>query len=116
MALAALIRQPVLITTRLIIIETVSLLTKRLSPFHARAWHEAFSKGKTVEIREFDPNLFTEAEEFWKSHKDKHWDLIDCYSFCIMRTEKIREAFTFDQHYRQAGFKTLLCQKDQSVT
>ena len=107
-ATAALSESVILISTRLIVIETVSLLTKRLSPFHARAWYESIVHTDAVQIREFDPGLFADAERLWMRHRDKDWDLIDCYSFCLMRKEKLTRAWTFDHHYSQAGFTILL--------
>ena len=96
-----------LITTRLVVCETVSLITKRLSLFYARAWFQALTKDPHVSIQEIDPMLLREAERFWLKHKDKTWDLIDCYSFTVMRRNKIVRAFTLDQHFRQAGFLML---------
>lgn len=29
---------------------------------------------------------------------------VDCLSFAVMRRERIREAFSFDEHFRAAGF------------
>jgi uncharacterized protein len=58
-----------------------------------------------VEIREFASEVFLEAEKLWLSHRDKEWDLIDCYSFSVMRREKIGAALAFDEHFRQAGFE-----------
>ncbi len=107
-ATAALSQRTVLITSRLIVIETVSLLTKRLSPFHARTWYASLAQATAVQIREFDPALYSRSEKLWMRHRDKDWDLIDCYSFCLMRKEKLTRAWTFDHHYRQAGFTTLV--------
>ncbi len=81
-----------IVTTQLVAIETVSLLTKRLSPFHARHWYHRLKHSPGVEIRDY-------------AHRDKEWDLIDCYSFCVMRRESIRVALAFDEHFRQAGFE-----------
>jgi hypothetical protein len=36
------------------------------------------------------------------------WGLVDCVSFVIMRSLGIREAFTADRHFEQAGFVALL--------
>lgn len=94
-----------MITTQLVVIETVSLLTKRLSPFHARHWYQRLQQAAGVEIRDFREDVFREAEKLWQSRRDKEWDLIDCYSFCVMRRESIQSAIAFDDHFRQAGFE-----------
>jgi predicted nucleic acid-binding protein len=39
---------------------------------------------------------------------DKDWPLTDCISFVVMEREGITEALTADQHFKQAGFVTLL--------
>lgn len=48
------------------------------------------------------------AFAFFKSRIDKEWGLVDCFSFEVMREKKIKQALTFDDHFRQAGFETLL--------
>jgi hypothetical protein len=53
------------------------------------------------------------------SFQRRGWDLlisrggsgakaVDCTSFALMQERKIRLAYTFDDHFRQAGFQTLL--------
>jgi predicted nucleic acid-binding protein len=96
--------RPELVTHRLIVIETVSLLTKRLSRFHAEAWSEVFHRCHAANVREFDLQVYREAEGFWRAHHHKEWDLIDCYSFVLMKMEGLKEVPTFDHHFRQAGF------------
>ena len=41
-------------------------------------------------------------------HTDKDWGLVDCVSFELMSHEDIRDAFTCDHHFEQAGFTRLL--------
>jgi predicted nucleic acid-binding protein len=106
-AVARLASCSTLVTTRLVVIETVSLLTKRLSSFHARHWYQRLKQSLGVEIRHYSPETFGEAEKLWQSHRDKEWDLIDCYSFCVMRREGITIALAFDEHFQQAGFETV---------
>lgn len=106
-ALDALSAEFTLITTRVVVFETVSLISKRLSPFYARAWFEGLLKDRHIVIHEVEPLLLRDAERFWLKHRDKAWDLIDCYSFSLMRREKLTRAFTLDEHFRQAGFGTL---------
>jgi predicted nucleic acid-binding protein len=47
------------------------------------------------------------AAGLFRRHADKECSFTDCVSFMIMR-ERIREAFTTDHHFRQAGFVPLL--------
>lgn len=54
------------------------------------------------------PELFTQAFTIYKTHKDKTWGLVDCISFAVMNQAKITQAFTFEQHFIQAGFQALM--------
>jgi len=54
------------------------------------------------------------AEQFergialYRQRPDKDWSLTDCISFKVMEESSITEALTADQHFRQAGFLTIL--------
>lgn len=48
------------------------------------------------------------ALDLYATRLDKTWGLVDCVSFLVMSDEGIREAFTTDRHFEQAGFKCLL--------
>jgi len=39
---------------------------------------------------------------------DKEWGLTDCISLVVMQKEQIKQAFTSDHHFEQAGFLKLL--------
>jgi len=39
---------------------------------------------------------------------DKEWSLTDCVSIAVMERDQIKEAFTSDHHFEQAGFIKLL--------
>ncbi len=43
-------------------------------------------------------------ETFERFNKDKTWSFTDCTSKVIMEQLKLREAFTFDQHFKQMRF------------
>lgn len=51
---------------------------------------------------------FDAALEFCSERTDKAWSMTDCSSFLIMQKYAIDSALTFDRHFEQAGFKTLL--------
>lgn len=65
----------------------------------------ASSRSQIIPVSE---SLFNEALNLYASRPDKSWGLIDCASFIVMETEGIREAFTNDRHFGQAGFESLL--------
>ncbi|MEM2936733.1 MAG: hypothetical protein QW231_06120 [Candidatus Bathyarchaeia archaeon] len=52
-------------------------------------------------------DVFDEAWSLFKEFKDKLWSFTDCTSFTVMKRHGLAAAFTFDEHYRQAGFKVL---------
>ena len=48
----------------------------------------------------------TEARAFQllRQHADQDFSFVDATSFAVMRAEKLRHAFAFDQHFSTAGF------------
>jgi len=85
----------------------MSLLTKRLDKRTAVLFGKGIRAGTrfridepALEVREAAWNLFT-------THIDKDYDLIDCLSFALMDALDVREAFGFDRHFEQYGFRLL---------
>lgn len=52
--------------------------------------------------------LLRQGIDLYFSRRDKEWGLTDCVSFALMGEERISEALTADDHFRQAGFIALL--------
>lgn len=69
---------------------------------------ETFLDSDEVEIIHFNSNLFEEALSLYKQYQDKSWGLVDCISFVVMKQNQINQALTFDKHFVQAGFQTLM--------
>jgi predicted nucleic acid-binding protein len=73
---------------------------------------EYFSTSDEVEIIHLTPQLFDREFDLYKRYEDKDWGLIDCITFVVMRDAGVNEALTFDRHFQQAGFKTLMTEGD----
>jgi uncharacterized protein len=61
-----------------------------------------------VEIVPADHKSFLDGLALYVRRPDQSWSLIDCISFCAMKTRKIKDALTTDHHFQQAGFTVLL--------
>lgn len=48
-----------------------------------------------------------EAIRWMRKYSDKEISFTDCVSFAIMRRAGIRSVFTFDRHFRDAGFEVI---------
>jgi hypothetical protein len=68
---------------------------------------EAILSSRITRVIKVDDEAFRDAWNLFKRFKDKLWSFTDCTSFVLMKRNKLVTAFTFDEHYRQAGFKTL---------
>jgi predicted nucleic acid-binding protein len=53
-------------------------------------------------------NRFEKSLSLYKKRSDKSWGMIDCFSFVTMDEFGLKQALTFDEHFRQAGFKVPL--------
>ena len=69
---------------------------------------EAVFSSKNVTHLTITRERFLRAWQLYKSRHDKDWGLTDCTSFVIMEEHHLREAFTSDRHFQQAGYTCLL--------
>lgn len=94
-------------TTSLVFVESMSLLTKRLGkPAAVKAGNWIFGS-EHFHILHVDAPMQREAWHLFEAHLDKEWDMVDCCSFAFMRQHGITEAFAFDRHFAQAGFRVV---------
>lgn len=95
------------VTTDYVLDEAVTLT--RFAHSHGKAVElaEATLGSKFVRMVYCDEELFSEGMKVFKQHSDKEWSLTDCVSFSTMKKLTINTAFTFDAHFKQAGFATL---------
>jgi len=99
------------LTTDAVLIEVANTFSKvALRPI---AWQliEAMQASvalKAATIVHVDTDLWQRGWQLYRARSDKNWGLTDCISFIVMEDYGIRRAFTYDQHFEQAGFVRLL--------
>jgi len=95
-----------LYTTDYIFAETIIMIlrsTKR--PEIAEMVGEVILNSKYVEVLKVTENDIKEAWKFFKKHKHRFYSFTDCTTFVLMKRYGIKRAFTFDEHFREAGFE-----------
>jgi len=92
------------LTTDYVLGEAATII--RFAAGHSKAVEliDATMNSKFLRIVYTDENLFSEAVGIFRQHSDKEWSLTDCISFAVMKKFSVKTAFTFDGHFKQAGF------------
>lgn len=67
-----------------------------------------FIQSDEVEVVWHTSQVFDKAFAMFKKYDDKEWSLVDCISFVVMREKGIKQALTFDSHFQQAGFTSIM--------
>lgn len=93
------------VTTNLVVHETIMLLSRRESKGKAFEFLEKIYDDPKVEIMSLDSQIEADAYEIFRKYSDQNFSIVDCVSFSIMRRERIKRAFAFDQHFRIIGFE-----------
>lgn len=97
-----------IVTSNLVLVETVNALSREAFRQTAIQFMQVLQNSKGIEIVEVDKGLFKQGWELFAARTDKDWSLTDCISFVIMKRQKIKNAFTSDHHFVQAGFEVLI--------
>jgi predicted nucleic acid-binding protein len=96
------------LTTEYVADETITLLLVRHSHRAAMDFLDTIERSEALRLEWIDPARFHAAGIWFRRHGDKQWSFTDCVSFAVMQELRIRDAFTTDHHFRQAGFVPLL--------
>ncbi len=94
-----------LVTSNFIIAESITVISQKASHQDAIEFYE--QDLAAVEIVSISEELEDKAFEIFKKLTSKNVSFVDCISFALMREQKIKTTFTFDEHFRQQGFKVL---------
>ena len=95
------------VTSSLVLNETISLLQTKGMFSAALAFLRGVRNTPEVRIVYLDPLLQSEAWDLFARWVGSGANAVDCASFAVMRSLSIKKAFTFDQHFRTAGFEIL---------
>ena len=95
------------ITTDFVLDETLTLLRSRRNLASAMAFMEKIRKSKSIRVFWIDESLFAKAEGIFRKSERTSWSFTDCTSFALMRELSISDGFTFDRHFKEAGFNAL---------
>lgn len=92
-------------TSNFVLDEFFTLLARKVNYSYAaeRAKNIFHSQAFTILRPDLDVEL--EAVEIFSKYADQKISFTDCISFVLIRQHKIRRVFSFDNHFRIAGFQ-----------
>lgn len=85
--------------------EAVTLIQNRIGPLAAHQCGEWLRTSARVRLARINVEQWEAAWSMFKHYDDQAFSFTDCTSFVVMRHLKLYEAFTFDQHFKQMGFR-----------
>ena len=88
-----------------VVIETFTFLDRNANRDVTLAWKESISKPRTVKILPCELRDLEESWEYFRRADLHKLSAVDATSFAIMKSARIRVAFTFDHHFLVAGFR-----------
>lgn len=93
------------LTSDYIFDETITLLLQRGGQNQAVRFGNWMLNADNIDLLYIHEDVWKTAWEMFQSYEDKEWAFTDCTSFVLMRQHSLHQAFTFDHHFEQAGFK-----------
>lgn len=94
-----------LVTSDYVLDETITLMRFRAGHDAACRLGSPLLRSHVVEITEVTPQVHAGAWDLFVRQADRDFSLTDCTSFVIMRELGLQDAFTFDEHFGQMGFR-----------
>jgi uncharacterized protein len=97
-----------LITTSLILIEVGDGLSRIKQRRLAKQLRDRLIASPRVEVIQVTADDESRAWDLYGQRSDKEWGLTDCVSIVVAQDRQVREVFSADRHFEQAGFRLLL--------
>jgi predicted nucleic acid-binding protein len=93
-----------LITSNLVIHETVMLLERKASRKDAIRFYKVIQTDMQVDIIHATEELEDAGYALFQKYHDQDYSVTDCISFAVMREYTIARSYTFDRHFAEMGF------------
>ena len=93
------------ITTDYVLDETITDLQAAINHATAESFVDWILIQKHVQVVHITEAVWDEALAMFRKYDDKSFSFTDCTSFTVMGKMKLREAFAFDHHFEQMGFR-----------
>ena len=96
-----------LVTTQLVLAETVTYLRRRGGWDLSRRAGVAILESPLIDVVGLDPEQLAAAWRDFVRNPDRKLSLCDAASFIVMRDRHVRRVFTLDGHFVDAGFEVM---------
>lgn len=93
------------VTSNYVVVESLSLIRHRLGVEAARRFQVDFTP--VLHIHWITPDLHAAGVAQLLADTRRELSLVDCTSFAVMRALNLADAFAFDQHFVEQGFRCL---------
>jgi len=97
----------ILITTDVVVDETLTLIRFRLGLKAANAWWQQIDGSTRLRWERVENDRFERSRNLFFQYRDKDLSFTDCTSIAVMRELKLTTVITTDGHFRQVGFEVL---------
>jgi predicted nucleic acid-binding protein len=96
------------VTSDYVLDETATLLKARGHAHLLGQFFETVLTSQACRVEWTDAEQFDAVQAYFVKHADQAWSFTDCVSLRIMKTMRLRDALTKDEHFHEAGFSVLL--------
>ncbi len=95
--------RPILVTSNLILAESVSLIGRRLYPKKAVEFGQRLHASQVIRLIYLTQEVEALALRTYQKFNNPELSFVDCTSFEIIKLLRLDEAFAFDEHFAHAG-------------
>jgi uncharacterized protein len=100
--LQLLAQHPLLLTTNYVLLETASILQRRIGLGALETLTQQLVP--VLETVWISPEVHAAGVQAALATGRRQLSVVDCISFAVMRSHAIRHAFAFDKHFAEQGF------------